>query len=41
MKYKFGNSVVRPLRAGESIAWSIVSEGGESGEEESNKKQRV
>ena len=25
MSYKFGNSVVRPLRAGESISWSIVS----------------
>jgi len=42
MKYKFGTSVVRPLRAGESIAWSIVPEedGGEGEEEESNKKQR-
>lgn len=25
MRYKFGASVVRPLRAGETVAWSIVS----------------
>jgi hypothetical protein len=25
--YKFGDGVVRPLRAGETVAWSIVDDG--------------
>ena len=26
MSYKFGDSTVRPIRAGETIEWRIVSE---------------